>query len=75
LGHHNSEIVNAEDEDLSEVRMFRGGEHIIEVSQGSQEKIESSSINGSMINQAPNGQEYKINISDYNANDFDRKNP
>jgi hypothetical protein len=55
--------------------MFRGGEHIIEVSQGSQEKIESSSINGSMINQAPNGQEYKINISDYNANDFDRKNP
>jgi hypothetical protein len=30
--HHSLEIVHAEDEDLSEVRMSRGGEHIIEVS-------------------------------------------
>ena len=74
--HHSLEIVHAKDEDLSEVRMSRGGEHIIEVSQGgSQEKIESSSVNGSMNNQAPNGQEYKINISEYNANEADRKNP
>ena len=58
--------------------MFRGGEHIIEAVShgGSQEKIiNSSSINGSMNNHAPNGQEYIINVSDYNGNDVDINNP